>query len=117
MSARNAASAAKAPRNRSRLAIPPKPDDPATWPVVWRVVSPCAGSFNHDMTFTETDDEAEARDTLRELRKVGWPVRLERVSCGPLPPQAASDIDLLRATNAQNPGDGRPLLAAWEALS
>lgn len=92
----------------------PKPEDPNTWPVLWRVVAPTAGSFNQDMVFMETEDEKEAEKSLRGLRRQGWPVRLERVACGPLPPQALSSIVLLRATNAQNPGgEPRPLLAAW----
>jgi hypothetical protein len=95
---------------------PARPDDPSTWPIVWRVVAPTAGSFNHDMVFIETEDEEEARKSFRGLRRQSWPVRLERVSCGPLPPQATANIVLLRATNAQNPGgEPRNLLAAWEA--
>jgi hypothetical protein len=115
MTTKNARAGKAQSRNRSPAAAP-KPDDPSTWPILWRVVAPCAGSFNHDMVFIETRDEEEARNSLCALRR-SWPVRIERVSCGPLPAQAASNIVLLRATNAQNPGDGRPLLAAWEAQS
>jgi hypothetical protein len=105
--------AAKAAGRASAL-----PDDPSTWPIVWRVVAPTAGSFNHDMVFVETEDEQEARSALGNLRRQSWPVRLERVSCGPLPPQAVASIVLLRATNAQNPGgEPRAVLAAWEAGS
>lgn len=96
----------------------PKPEDPSTWPVLWRVVAPTAGSFNHDMVFTETEDEQEAEKSLRALRRQGWPVRLERVACGSLPPKAVTSIVLLRSTNAQNPGGvPRPILGVWEPLS
>ena len=63
----------------------PRADSPETWPIVWRVAMPAAGSFNHDMTMLETTDEAEARRIFGNLRRVRYPVRLERVSCGPLP--------------------------------
>jgi hypothetical protein len=82
---KNTKKRAKAQRNRSPAPAAPKPDDPSTWPVFWRVVAPGAGSYNHDMVFLETEDEAKARKSFRTLRRGRWPVRLERISCGPLP--------------------------------
>jgi hypothetical protein len=92
------------------------PDRPDTWPIVWRVVAPAAGSYNHDMVFCESEDEAEARRTYRSLRAGGgWTVRLERVSCGPLPEGAKVSLADARASNPQNPGvKMRPVLGHWE---
>ena len=104
------------PAPMAPVARQPQPDDPSTWPVIWRVVAPGAGSFGHDMVFTETEVERDARTQLVQLLRQGLPVRLERVACGPLPPGAVPNIVLLRASNAQNPGGtARPVLAAWEA--
>jgi hypothetical protein len=92
------------------------PDRPDTWPVVWRVVAPAAASYNHDWVFLETEDEAEARQAYRNLRAGGeWTVRIERVSCGPLPKAAKVSLGELRAMNPQNPGAKmRPVLGYWE---
>jgi hypothetical protein len=93
MSARKAAGAAQAPRNPSRpsTAGAPKPDDPSTWPIVWRVTAPAAGGYDHDVVFLEAEQEEEARERLEAVRESGFPARLERVACGPLPgdPRAA----------------------------
>jgi hypothetical protein len=75
------------------------------WPVIWRVVAPNCGSYGHDMLFIETADEGSAREKYRSLRCAQWPVRLERVQCGPLPANAKSDLAKLYGANAQNPGD------------
>lgn len=90
--------------------------DPDTWPIVWRVVAPAAGGYNHDLTFIETDDEREARKRFAGLRRAGYPVRLERVSCGPLPAGAEANLAALRAHSPQNVGDqAREVLGYWEA--
>lgn len=75
-----------------------------TWPVVWRVVIPAAGSYDHDWLVAESADESAARKAHREHRTLGYPVRLERVSCGPLPVNAQATLDKLRNSNAQIPG-------------
>ncbi|HEY6483948.1 MAG TPA: hypothetical protein VIY54_10535, partial [Steroidobacteraceae bacterium] len=63
----------------------PTPKSVKTWPILWRVVAPGAGSYDQDMVFIETADEAEARRSHAYLRRKKFPVRLERVACGPLP--------------------------------
>lgn len=88
--------------------------DHESWPVIWRVVAPGAGSYNHDMVFLETDREREARSFLTELRAGGYAVRLERVQCGPLPAGAAGALSDLRSLNPQNPGAERTVLGCWE---
>ena len=94
-----------------------QPNEPSTWPVVWRVVAPAAGSYDHDMTFLETEDEAEAQRQLEALRCSGSPVRLERVQCGPMPRGSQAALSSLRAVNAQNPGAAmRDVLGSWEML-
>jgi hypothetical protein len=96
----------------------PRPNSPDTWPVIWRVVAPGAGSYDHDWVMCETDDEAEARRIYIERRRGGFPVRLERVSCGPLPKGFTSKLAKLRASKPQNPGTRlRPVLAGWEDRS
>ena len=118
MSARKPAGAAKAPRNRSRLstATTPRPDNPATWPVVWRVTAPAAGGYDHDLVFLETENEDQARRYLAGVRRSGFPARLERVACGPLPGDARAALPALRAESPQNPGARmRQVLGAWEA--
>lgn len=88
---------------------------PEAWPTIWRVVAPRAGSYNHDMVFLETEDEREARRQLHALRRAGYPVRFERVECGPLPAGAKADLVALRAANPQNAGEGFPKVAGyWE---
>jgi hypothetical protein len=54
------------------------PDRPETWPVIWRVVAPGAGSYDQDMVVCETADEAQARGVYRDRRSGGYTVRLER---------------------------------------
>lgn len=96
----------------------PKADDPATWPVIWRVTAPAAGSYNHDIVFLECEDEVDAREHLQAVRASGFPARLERVSCGPLPCDARTALMALRAENPQNPGARmREVLGAWEGRS
>jgi hypothetical protein len=63
--------------------------NPDTWPIFWRVVAPAAGADGRDVVFTEADDRAEAQRLYDRLHSSGYPVRLERVSCGPLPTNAA----------------------------
>ena len=93
----------------------PRPDAPDTWPIVWRVVAPAAGGYDHDMVFLETDDETEARRRLDSVRESGFPARLERVACGPLPGDARKALSALRAESPQNPGaDMREVLGHWE---
>jgi hypothetical protein len=85
------------------------------WPVLWRVTAPACGSYDHDMVFLETEDEREARKRHALLRRGGWPVRLERLQCGPLPAKAGVPLKELRAANAQNPGTAmRKVPAYWE---
>jgi hypothetical protein len=87
------------------------------WPVIWRVVAPACGSYDHDMVFLETADEAEARRRWRYLRRTDWPVRLERVQCGPLPAKAKKKLEEVRDRNGQNPGTSmREIPAYWEGL-
>lgn len=92
----------------------PDPRHPESWPVIWRVVVPTGGSYNHDLVMTETESEAEARDSYRSLRHAKWPVRLEKVLCGPLPKDGAKAIAEARKASPQNPGSApRPVLGAW----
>lgn len=79
-------------------------EKPDSWPVVWRVVAPSCGNYGHDMVFLETGAEVEARERYRNLRRTGWPVRLERIHCGPLPTGATENLKRLHALNAQSPG-------------
>lgn len=98
--------AGKAPRRPKAQAIAasPRSDGPGTWPVMWRVVMRGAGSYNGDRAFLETEDEAEARRRYRRWRcGGGWTVRIERVSCGPLPKAAKVSLAEMRAGNAQTP--------------
>lgn len=93
----------------------PHPDRPDSWPVIWRIVMPAAGSYNLDWVVMQTDDEAAARKSYRVQRAGGWPVRLERVSCGPLPKAATDSLAKLRSANAQHPGAKMPaVLGYWE---
>lgn len=70
-------------------------NDPANWPVVWRVVAPDCGSTG-DMVMEETTDETEARRACTMLRRAGWPVRMERVQQQPLPKSAAPALAQLQ---------------------
>lgn len=91
-------------------------DRPETWPCVWRVLAPRAGSYDHDMIYLETEDETKARQCHGDLRRGGHPVRLERVACGPLPVGARANLAKLRSANAQTPGTQlRAIAGAWEA--
>lgn len=38
------------------------------WPIIWRVVAPACGSYDHDMVFLETESEEAARRHLHGLR-------------------------------------------------
>jgi hypothetical protein len=51
--------------------------------VLWRVTAPAAGNDEGDITLVETPSEAAARKSYERLRTSRWPVRLERVRCGP----------------------------------
>lgn len=87
-----------------------------TWPVVWRVVAPGAGSYDRDMVFAEVEHEDMARRELAAARRAGWPVRLERIACGPLPPNAERRLIELRSTNAQNAGaEMRKIGGMWSS--
>jgi hypothetical protein len=98
----------KAPKSSAAINI-------EQWPAVWRVVAPACGSYDHDMMFLETESEAEARRRFHALRGAEWPVRLERVQCGPLPAKAKTSLDQMRSANAQNPGTSmRNVPAYWE---
>ena len=79
-------------------------DNHQRWPVIWRVVAPGCGSFDTDMVFIRTKDETEARRRFNGLLRAKWPVRLERVACGPLPGDAKKAITKVRSANPQNPG-------------
>jgi hypothetical protein len=95
--------------------ISARADDPDTWPIVWRVVAPACGSHDHDMVFLETQNEAEALEAFKSGRRQGYPVRLERVSCGSLPKGALALLKSLWSGNAQKPGTKmREVLGAWE---
>lgn len=96
-------------------ATAPAPDSPDTWPILWRVVVPGAGSYDHDMVFLETAIEKDAREACAEQQRNGYPVRLERVSVGPLPKGSKAALVKLRALNPQNPGTKlRAIPGAWE---
>jgi hypothetical protein len=100
--------------SRKPGAVTPKTANPDTWPVIWRVVAPSAGSYDHDMVFIETADEQVARTHFRSLRRTGYPVRLERISCGPLPRGADERLLELRKATPQNVGAGmRQVPGAW----
>jgi hypothetical protein len=92
-----------------------KPTDIKKWPVIWRVVAPACGIYDHDMVFLESESEREARARWLTLRRRDWPVRLERVQCGPLPAQAKEKLNEVRVTNGQNEGAPmREIPAYWE---
>ena len=78
----------------------PNPRDPSTWPVVWRVVAPACSTDGDDWVFAEFDDEKEARKSYGQLRRTHYPVRLERVQCGPLPAGATDALARLLRSNA-----------------
>jgi hypothetical protein len=87
----------------------------AQWPVIWRVVAPACGSYGHDMVFIETESETEARSHFHGLRCGQWPVRLERVQCGPMPAKSQEKLERMRESNAQNAGATmREIPAYWE---
>ncbi|MEP7243941.1 MAG: hypothetical protein ABI885_09660 [Gammaproteobacteria bacterium] len=112
MSARKATRRPKAPAPGPGLNVA------HTWPVIWRVVAPCCGSYNHDTVFLETQDEAEALERFDELRLQDYPVRMELVHCGSLPPDARRALAQMREANPQNAGSTmRPVLGFWEARS
>ena len=103
-------------RSRSRALA--RPDSPDTWPVIWRVVAPGAGGYNHDTVYLETPSERDAQHAHRQLLQSRYPVRLERVHCGPLPTGAERSLATMRKQNPQNSGDEpRPILGKWEARS
>jgi hypothetical protein len=90
------------------------PDKPETWPVIWRVTAPACSSYGADWVFLETDDEDNARKEYANLRRTGYPVRLERMQCGPLPNGAMQALAKLRASNQQNPGETAPeVMGFW----
>ena len=43
------------------------------WPVIWRVVAPGAGSYDHDMVYLETESEPDAVKQYTRLRRGGSP--------------------------------------------
>lgn len=84
------------------------------WPVVWRVTAPSAGSYDQDMVFLTTTDRDAAVQQFESLREGNWPVRIEKMSCGPLPDDCLDTLRQIRAANAQNPGtEMRPIDGAW----
>ena len=86
----------------------------AGWPIVWRLVCPAAGSYDHDMVFFETESKDDAVKRFRSMRRNGYPCRLERVDCGPLPQNYEDDLAELRSLNYQNPGTSlREIPGAW----
>ena len=90
------------------------PKSLSSWPIVWRVVAPAAGSRNRDMMMLQTDDEREARKRYGYLRRGGWPVRIECVQCGPLPEDARPKLAELRVANGQAQGQKRlPAIAGY----
>ena len=50
MTARKSRAKPRKAQSRNRSPLPavaaPQPDDPSTWPVIWRVVAPCAGGYD-----------------------------------------------------------------------
>jgi hypothetical protein len=91
----------------------PTPRDSTTWPVMWRVVAPRAGSYDQDMVFMETDDETAAREHHRALRRARYPVRLERVHLGPLPKNAVETLTKLRSSNEGPSARLREIRGFW----
>jgi hypothetical protein len=51
-----------------------------------------------------------------QQRCADWPVRLERVQCGPLPAKAKTALNQVRAANEQNPGTQIREIAAYWAV-
>ena len=47
------------------------------WPIIWRVVAPGCGSYDHDMVFLETSSEKEARQRFHgpALRRLAGAAR------------------------------------------
>jgi hypothetical protein len=91
----------------------PDPRRPETWPVIWRVVAPGASTYGHDWVFLESEDERNARKEFGGLRRCGWPVRLERVSCGDLPAQPHMSLDRLHTSNNTRGSRRPPTRGAW----
>ena len=86
----------------------------ADWPIIWRLVCPGAGSYDHDMVFLETTSKDEAIKEFRSLRCRGYPCRVERIHCGPLPQGFEDKLADLRSCNLQNPGTSlREIPGAW----
>lgn len=71
----------------------PKPEDPSTWPVLWRVVAPTAGSFNHDMVFTETTSNGVCGKPSgrRGTSRTGQPLRMSTIA----PPACGAALSFL----------------------
>ncbi|HEY3786879.1 MAG TPA: hypothetical protein VGL55_16505 [Steroidobacteraceae bacterium] len=112
------ANALRAKIARKRTAAASSKDRPETWPVIWRVVAPGAGSYDHDMVFLETEIEVDARKCHDNCRREGYPVRLERIACGPLPQGSREQLASIRSGSVQNPGTKlRAIVGAWEAQS
>ena len=89
----------------------------AEWPIIWRLVCPGAGSYDHDMVFCETTSKDEAIKQFRSLRRDGCPCRVERVHCGPLPRDFQDELQKLRSYNDQNPGTSlRRIPGAWSKV-
>jgi hypothetical protein len=88
------------------------------WPVLWRVVAPRCGDHDSDITFIETEDEAAARRYFHASRCADYPVRLERVQCGPLPANARVMLKRWRDAAVQSAGTHlREVPAHWEVGS
>ena len=73
-----------------------KASRPESWPVLWRVSMPAVRDGDHDWIFEETDSEDIARRRCATLRRLGWPVRLERIQQQPLEPAKVGKIEFWR---------------------
>jgi hypothetical protein len=87
--------------------------NPDNWPVIWRVTAPACASYGRDWIFVETECEAEARRVFHASRCGGYPVRLERVQCGPLPEYAPQALKQLFDAHAQTAGAAMRVSGHW----
>lgn len=101
------------PTSCSQRRPTPNARKPESWPVLWRVVMPCAGREDQDVVFFQSTEEREARARFHALRCAEYPVRLEKVRVGSLPKDFQKGIEDWRKACRQNPGEMPPVPVVW----
>lgn len=82
-------------------AMSKKPCNPDSWPVIWRMVLvPPDGSESFVIETCHT--ERDARRRAVEMRRLGWPVHLEKAAQQPLPDRAMKRIQRLAQQRADD---------------